>query len=341
MKKRRTEKFAESLRNFIKQIDNDIVSKKKIEDALPGICTRIDQTFLHDALLRCETSHERHMRWYRGASDQQEHKEQLQFKADQYHQVQENLKTKALPIYNEWYSHSKDITSKNVTQTDMYPFAPQKAESINEALLRVKKYIDHNPGQYKKKLAKSFLEFLLKYLLKEVNSMEVKKDYRRHLLSPHAPQEIIEWQDMVPLKINPGRYAISSIKAQKYIKYLIDKFLEDPIHYYSYGETLLFLWCLLAVAHHRRRICSVNEILQLKESSISYVESKRWNGEIIPIVYKVMINDQKVPISKSLFDMLICLVDQRESDKKVFRIDRSTIENHLREATLKLGYKRK
>jgi hypothetical protein len=180
---------------------------------------------------------------------------------------------------------------------------------------------------------------IIQYLFAEVdkkllNGSVVKDFLSKHKLTLKAEKvDQLEKKNNLPIKNKPGRRSVSSEKIVRYIKHLTDWFLLDPLKFHTVGQTILVIWCELAVAYFGRRACSLNDILSLQEKDLRLSPNKSFG-----YAYHIILKNRSVPISKSLCDMYLCTPDQRADNPQIFSINRSTIENHLKTASLELGY---
>jgi hypothetical protein len=121
----------------------------------------------------------------------------------------------------------------------------------------------------------------------------------------------------------------------RYIKFFVEWFLTNPVKLRTVGKTVLVIWLALAAAHHLRRVCSINDIMTLRQQ---HVFVKKSQGGLSEYFFQLPNKNCNIPITESLYNMLQSILDKRVDSPLFFSLDRSTIENHLKAATLELGY---
>jgi hypothetical protein len=320
------EKMATLLRSFIKQVESDVKFKTDLytkydEERKTEALTQ----FEHESWLLCQTAQE--MRTKQNA------RRELQ-KMPDLHKAEGKLRQPASLIFDKWTQKTLS-ESRSIQEDHLYSFWPDERSNVEMLLVKLKGVLDHPQNKIETRAAQLCHTHIIEYLFAGMNKRLLSENVRNHFLNKHGivlkteEADPPEWKKTIPLKNNPGRRSVSSEKIVNYIKYLTDWFLLNPAKFYTVGQTILAIWIELAIAHCGRRICPLTDILSIKERDI------RVSNESC---YCISIRKRLIPISKSLSDMLLCISDQRVENPTIFSIDRSTIENHLRSASLDLGY---
>jgi hypothetical protein len=227
------------------------------------------------------------------------------------------------------------IESKSIKEAHLYPFWAEEQSDVQMLLMKLKGGLDHPQNTIEAREAQLCRTHIIEYLVAGMNKKILNDNVINHFLNKHGIILKVEeadpprWKKPNPLKNKPGRRSVSYEKIMDYIKYLVGWFLLDPAKLYTVGQTILAIWVELAIAHCGRRICSLTDILSIKERDI------RVSNESC---YCLSISKRSIPIYKSLCDMLLCISDQRAENPKIFSIDRSSIENHLQSVSIELGY---
>jgi hypothetical protein len=316
------------LRVFTKQIEHDLSFKMSIYDQYDG--NRKAEAvirFEHEAWLLCQTASEKLSR--------QNARRQLQ-NLD-LSKVDGKLNHQVVPIFNKWAKETF-LKRKSIKEEHLYAFYPEEKSNARTLLKCLKEVIDHPKKPTVVRAATLCRNHVIQYLFSEIDSKLLSSSVINHFLKTHRltlkteEDDPPEWEKCKPLKNNPGRRSVSSERLTRYIKCLTNWFLRNPVKFHTVGQALLVIWCELAVAYCGRRICSLNDILSIKEGDIKPPNKSQ------PLVYYIVLKKRYIPISRSLCDMLLCISNRRAKEPNIFSIDRSTIENHLKTASLELGY---
>jgi hypothetical protein len=208
------------------------------------------------------------------------------------------------------------------------------------SLKRIKEVVDANKESSQVVKAallcrNRFIKYLFKELDKEFITLKVINCFldEQHLALHSEKASPPEWKSIIPLKNRLGRHSMSSQKAMNYIKCFIERFLSNPVKHSTLGQTILVIWLAQSAANHLRRVCSINEIISLRQQDV--ILKKTQQGFT---TYFFQVKNCEIPIAESLYFMLEILLDRRKDNPNFFTLDRSTIENHLKKATLELGY---
>lgn len=310
------------LQAFIKQVEHDLSFKMSIYDQYDEKRkTKAVIRFEHEAWLLCQTASERLSR--------QNVRRQLQ-NLD-FSRVDGKLNHQVVPIFDKWAKETF-LKRKSIQEEHLYAFYPEEKSNARTLLKCLKGIIDHPKKPIVVRAATLCRNHIIQYLFSEIDLKLLSSSVINHFLKTHRltlkteEDNPPEWGKFTPLKNKPGRRSVSSERLTGYIKHLTNWFLRNPVKFHTVGQALLVIWCELAVAYYGRRICSLNDILSIKEGDIKPPRKSQ------PLVYYIALKKRHVPISKSLCDMLLCISNRRANEPNIFSIDRSTIENHLNTA---------
>jgi hypothetical protein len=318
------------LRAFIKQVEYDLSFKMSLYDQYDEKRkTEAVIRFEHEAWLLCQTTSQRLSR--------QNARRQLQ-NLD-LSKVDGKLNHQVMPIFDKWAKETF-LKRKSIQEEHLYDFYPEEKSNARMLLKCLKEVIDHPKKPTVVRAATLCRNHIIKYLFSEIDSKLLSSSVINHFLKTHRltlkteEDDPPEWEKCKPLKNKPGRRSVSSEKLTRYIKHLTNWFLSNPVKFHTVGQTVLVIWCAQSIAKFRRRFCSINDILRLDEMSLLI---KSFQGSNL-YSFKVPKKRDSVPISETLSHMLMCLLDRKKPDSYIFSVDRSTIENHLKTASLELGY---
>lgn len=313
------------LRAFLKQVEHDLSFKMNLYDQYDEKRkTEAVIRFEHEAWLLCQTASERLSR--KNAERQVQNLDLSKVDGKLNHQI--------MPIFDKWAKETF-LKRKSIQEEHLYGFYPTEKSNARTLLKCLKEVIDHPKKPTVVRAATLCRNHIIQYLFSETDSKLLSSSVINHFLKTHRltlkieEKDPPEWEKCKPLKNKPGRRSVSSERLTRYIKHLTNWFLLDSVKFHTVGETILVIWCEVAVAYFGRRACPITDILAIREKDI---HPPHKSG------YYITINKRSVPISKSLCDMLLCISSQQGKDPNIFSIDRSTIENHLETTSLELGY---
>lgn len=328
MSKTKFEVLASFFRSFAIQVDNDLNNKISIlskyeDESMQKLLSR----FEHKAWLLCATARE--IRLKESNRRKQQQKPDLSG-------VLAKLDTKALSVFLK-ISNKIQEKHKSIIEEHLHPFFPDEKSTIKMNLRKIKEVIDDKKEPSRViKAALLCRNRIIKYLFKESDlTVKVINCFldEQCLTLRTEKADPPEWKNITPLKNGSGRYSMSSQKAMYYIKHFVERFLSNPIKLHTVGQTVLVIWLAQAAAYHLRRVCSINEILSLREQQVNSKKSKEGLN-----TYIFQVKNCEIPITESLYHMLFAILDRRKDNPHFFSLDRSTIENHLKTAALELGY---
>lgn len=324
------ERLATQLRAFIKKVEDDINFKTNIYAQYDeGRKTEAVKRFEHEAWLLCQSADE--MR------SKQNIRRQLQ-KMPDLSVVEGKLKSPVMKIFDEW-SKNILVQSESIQEAHLYSFWPDEKSNAQTLLKLVKELIDHSKNINEIRAARLFRTHIIDHIFMPIDKKLLRDSVIKQFLKKHGlslvDEEVnpSEWKNIIPIVNKPGRRSVSSDRLMHYVKYLTSWFLSNPAKFYTVGQTILIIWCELAVAYCGRRICSINDILSIQENDIGIFRHTAYEN-----TYHIILKQRPIKISKFLCEMLLCIADRRADNPKIFSINRSTIEEHLKTATLELGY---
>ncbi len=318
-------RLAAHLYAFREQVKHDLQFKT-------NIYAQYDEQRKAEALIRFE-----HEAWLfcRPANEMQaKQRVRRQLQNPDLSKVNGRLNHEVFSIFDKW-SKETLLQRKSIKEEHFYAFYPDEKSSVLMLLAKLKDAINHPKNTIALRAAKLCRTYIVEYLFAEMDKKLLSDRMIKSFLSKYqlsleneAPDQT-EQENTEPIKNKPGRRSVSSEKIVQYIKHLIKWFLLDPVKFHTVGETILVIWCELAVSYFGRRACPITDILAIKEKDIHPPHK---------LGYYITINKRSVPISKSLCDMLLCISSQQGKDPNIFSIDRSTIENHLESVSRELNY---
>ncbi|MBM3192189.1 MAG: hypothetical protein FJZ63_06040 [Chlamydiae bacterium] len=315
---------------FIKQVEHDLSFKMSLYDQYDEKRkTAAVIRFEHEAWLLCQTASERLSR--QNARRQLQNLDLSKINAKLNHQV--------VPIFDKWAKETF-LKRKSIQEEHLYAFYPKEKSNVQTLLKSLKEVIDRPQKPIVVRAATLCRNHVIQYLFSGIDSKLPSSSIINHFLKTQKltlkaeEDDPPEWRKVERLKNKPGRRSVSSERLMRYIKHLINWFLHNPVKFHTVGQAVLVIWCAQSIAKFRRRFCSINDILRLDEMSLLI---KSFQGSDLYSL-KIPKKRDSVPISKTLYHMLTCLLDQCEPDSCIFSVDRSTIENHLKATSLELGY---
>lgn len=242
-------------------------------------------------------------------------------------QLWKNADQKVLSLYQE---SLKGNSRKTRVDSKKYTFHPRIGESLLSYLRYLRWFIDSTKStNYENRLARGVFGELKEALFRGINFSE--KEKRAFMLS----WSMISLRDRIytPLKLNPSRYPVGRDSCRRFILLGIKKFTDTLNPFYA--ETVLYIWIAQAAARKRRRMITTEDVLKICPQHLVVAEMY---DKVRVREVKVKLDKKKIfPIPFQLRDFLKIYADNRRPESPILTLERSSLENYLRELADELG----
>lgn len=230
-----------------------------------------------------------------------------------------------------WKNADQDVTSlyvKHILQNSIassvdpmaYPFAPFTKESLFSFLKRLRHFIDTSKSKrYLLQLTRRLFRHLEEDLFQSVDFSAAE---RKNLMLSWTMLTHRE-RNTPPLNINPTRHPIPKQDCKEFIMLAVERFLES--HSDFHAELLFFLLLSQSAAKVGRRDFTITNIFAIRAQGIK--------------LQKVILGSKAFPISRTLANWLEAYIDNRGENPRLFKKDKTSLENYLKAYTEELSGK--
>lgn len=215
--------------------------------------------------------------------------------------------TRAQSAFSTWaFSNLKKWDAQTNT-----PFRPLNNETLGHYYYRLLHFPIVSLTRYQQRCLRSCTNFIKKQLLEGIllSPKDKKVFFDAHYLG--------KWGEMKPKNIDASRHPINHHLCRQILDACATSYLENER--YTWAASLLVLFLALTSTLHRYRRIGIKDIINLKSPDLS--------GTVVKI------KGIQMPVSKTLAQMLDVI---QQYGKRLFMLDRSTMENHLESVTRNL-----
>lgn len=233
------------------------------------------------------------------------------------------------PLWKEFLCYDEGIACRPSTAGDFQdkalPFTPSPKATLGQSLMDVRNYIADSPSIHYERLARHWLYKLTSKLF--FNTKLTEKQRAIVLGYFGMIDRDCNEKQICGLILDASAYPVDVHRAVQFIDALYDEFTADIDGCKRSGELILVILIAIQAAYRKPRWICVNEILDLTSQDWD-AASNRLNFQNCPL-----------EVCEGLATVINAFVPVGEKQKRrIFKISRSWINEHLRDLNIKLGY---